>query len=676
MEHTKNTSNTKNKLVSNITVLFVCFAMLVATTYAWFTDSASTGVNKIQAGNLDIQLLDENGNSIEGDTLNWVKADGSTDVLWEPGATYYTQGFKIKNAGNLALKFKITINGVTGNTGLLNAIDFYLTSDKSKNLEVTNAVSAFDSEYHLAAGKFWKVNSSATSDVIYLAGHMDENAGNEYQGLSLDNIGITLAATQDTVESDSFDKFYDEFATYPVVPTLNNYSKTGNVSKTDGGTLGSDTDPAKISIPQNAISTDSTTAKFSMTLTETKPDSVTYDISLKELSSNGVESDLTLSNPATVTADIGKNLKNVKVLHNTTPMTIATGSNDEGRDGYYKYDSNTGVVTIWTSSFSPFTFTYDYDGVCSLNGELYPSLETATSVVQNGETITLVKDTSINLSVLSFGDSGLGNSVKTDVVLNLNGHTLSNIYNSNATLKNGSSLIIKDGKMNFRVENGALSVLSAETNSSITLNNVEYETTGAALFPRGDAAKVEVNDSTIKAKTYCFGTNASSAENYNIIIKINNSKLSSWTAGIINVPGILEINNSTLTGEMHGLVVRGGTATIKDSQIINNGEVSEFMLNYFNSSPWADGNTVNLAALTFGNKHNAYQYPTTVTVKNTVIKSESYRQEKSYPAIYGYGNTGEGLGATLTYDDDCTITGDVILGNNAASINGAAGPAN
>lgn len=86
--------------------------MLLGTTFAWFTDTASTAVNKIQAGKLDIQLLGEDGTTDLADghhSLTFQKATVAADeeVLWEPGATYYTQGFKIKNNGDLYLKFNL-----------------------------------------------------------------------------------------------------------------------------------------------------------------------------------------------------------------------------------------------------------------------------------------------------------------------------------------------------------------------------------------------------------------------------------------------------------------------------------------------------------------------------------------------------------------------------------------
>ena len=215
--------DTKKRLLSSIATLFVCFAMLIGSTYAWFTDSASTGVNKIQAGNLDVQLLDESGNSLEGKTLKWVKASGASEnesVLWEPGATYYTDGFQIKNAGNLALKFKITINGVSGSADLLDVIDFYLSTSIPTSSNPGSLISSLSTEYKLGPGKYWDISAdggTGTATTVYLVGHMQEEAGNKYQGKSLDNIGITLAATQDTVESDSYDNQYDKNAQYPDV---------------------------------------------------------------------------------------------------------------------------------------------------------------------------------------------------------------------------------------------------------------------------------------------------------------------------------------------------------------------------------------------------------------------------------------------------------------------------
>ena len=84
---------TKRALLTSVMALVMCVVMLVGTTFAWFTDTASTGVNKIQAGNLDIELQMKEGNSwvpAEGKTLQFKKAAGmsclscasSTRAIW------------------------------------------------------------------------------------------------------------------------------------------------------------------------------------------------------------------------------------------------------------------------------------------------------------------------------------------------------------------------------------------------------------------------------------------------------------------------------------------------------------------------------------------------------------------------------------------------------------------
>lgn len=196
-----NSKQTKRALFSSVVALLLCFTMLLGTTFAWFTDSASTSVNKIQAGTLDIQLLDANGNSLEGKTLAWQKAAGheNEEVLWEPGCTYNLQTITIKNNGNLALKYKIEITGINGDAELNEAIEWTITN--------SNTVSDLGADHSLAVG---------ASDTLTISGHMKEDAGNEYQGLSIDGIAITVLATQDTVEYDSYDNQYDKDATYTV----------------------------------------------------------------------------------------------------------------------------------------------------------------------------------------------------------------------------------------------------------------------------------------------------------------------------------------------------------------------------------------------------------------------------------------------------------------------------
>ena len=210
----------KSALLLSFTSLLLCFAMLAGSTFAWFTDTATTGVNKIVSGNLKVDIVDENGAHLND--LSFQDKDSKTDIRWEPGVKFLTQGFKIKNDGNLALKWKMAVNkGVKGETDdfdLKDVIDFSIVTIDN------TTVTPVEKEVDLAAfeGKL----PSGMSEVYYLKGHMQESAGNDYQNLSLNNITVTVYATQLNSEFDSFNNTYDEGAEYnPTIVTSSDEAK-------------------------------------------------------------------------------------------------------------------------------------------------------------------------------------------------------------------------------------------------------------------------------------------------------------------------------------------------------------------------------------------------------------------------------------------------------------------
>ena len=230
-----NQKATKRALLTSVMALVMCVVMLIGTTFAWFTDTASTGVNKIVSGNLKVDIIGANSDS-HIEKLDFTKATGAEgeNLLWEPGCRYLTEGFRIANNGNLALKWKAEINKdnitdgkVEGSTiakdgkSLLDVIDFYVVTSTDENAD---AVAIENFTGNLAKG--------AKSGVYYIKGVMKTTAGNDYQDLTLDGITITVYATQDTVESDSYDNQYDKYAQYgertvkneaPVVGTNGTY---------------------------------------------------------------------------------------------------------------------------------------------------------------------------------------------------------------------------------------------------------------------------------------------------------------------------------------------------------------------------------------------------------------------------------------------------------------------
>ena len=218
-----NKKATKRALLTSILAICLCLVMLIGSTFAWFTDTASTSVNQIQSGTLDIQLL----HTIEGkdvelketDTLNWVAQDNRAqkDILWEPNCEYNLEQFKIKNAGNLAVKYKV----------ILKATDISKTADGKTLLDVidwtiklgdkTLAVTSEQIKTDLGNGITIITDQplmANTTETISITGHMKAEAGNDYQNFHIGAFGITVYATQYTEEYDSTTNQYDKMAEY------------------------------------------------------------------------------------------------------------------------------------------------------------------------------------------------------------------------------------------------------------------------------------------------------------------------------------------------------------------------------------------------------------------------------------------------------------------------------
>ena len=209
-----NRKATKRALLTSVMALVMCVVMLVGTTFAWFTDTARTSVNKIEAGKLDVVLQMEDGTGwkdAEGETLEFKKeanAPTGEKVLWEPGATYELPKLRVVNNGNLALKYKINVSGAkvaagapAGSLKLLDVLEWTYT--------VGTADYALESEKSLGVGD---------SDTLVIKAHMKESANNDYQNMAINGIAITVYATQDTVEYDSNGNTYDKDAAYPTYP--------------------------------------------------------------------------------------------------------------------------------------------------------------------------------------------------------------------------------------------------------------------------------------------------------------------------------------------------------------------------------------------------------------------------------------------------------------------------
>ena len=250
-------TNSKKALLSSAFALVLSVAMLIGTTFAWFTDTASTAVNKIQAGNLDIELAYKNSTTGgEFKEANKETPVFDNNALWEPGYVEYVV-LKVSNAGSLALKYKLGINiaNEVGSTNVynnaFNLSDYIrfavLDGDKSslnRDAMVTAATDSklikegYSKEDHLLAGE-------NNEKVVTLVVWMPTTVGNEAnhktdEAAPTIDLGISVAATQYNYESDSIGPDYDKFADYPEVQpvaTLEQLQEVLTSDDIDGKTI-------------------------------------------------------------------------------------------------------------------------------------------------------------------------------------------------------------------------------------------------------------------------------------------------------------------------------------------------------------------------------------------------------------------------------------------------------
>ncbi len=210
--------STKRALFSAVLALVVCISMLIGTTFAWFTDSVTSGRNIIQSGNLKVTM--EWAKGVEDpDNANWNDASTgaifSGDVLWEPGYTE-VRHIRINNIGSLAFKYVVSIlpNGEVSD--LANVIDVYYVdpamqvSERTELSELDRLGTLAEVLKDMPASAQGNL-ASRESDVITIALKMQESAGNEYENKAIgSDFSIRILATQHTYEEDSFDNQYDE----------------------------------------------------------------------------------------------------------------------------------------------------------------------------------------------------------------------------------------------------------------------------------------------------------------------------------------------------------------------------------------------------------------------------------------------------------------------------------
>lgn len=298
------------------------------------------------------------------------------------------------------------------------------------------------------------------------------------------------------------------------------------------------------------------------------------------------------------------------------------------------------------------------------DGKSYTSIQAA---VEKGQTeLTLTGDTSLDITKWP---------AKGSLAIDLNQNTIT-ITNTEKVkfgiaVPENETLTLENGSIKAEQQfDGAHSVFVPKADATIVLDHITMVTNGTALYPAGNAAEVVVRDSTITAGCYAIGTNASMDSEgdllYSSEVKISLEKSTISTTGyknndgddctiLLNVPGTLTIDNCEITGHRVAVLVRGGEATIRNSEI-NLSDVFDGADKDKYDENWGSGNAVPMGALIVGNQsQNAYKYSASCTLIDTKVTAEDGARG-AY--VYGIDKDSRSAGLTVEGESEITVSGD------------------
>ncbi len=182
----------RKAIIMALIVVFVCIFCLTGATFALFTNDLKDGTVGITttSGNLRVDIIDTNiekPESLVGKPLQFQTTSEKKIILFEPGSVFYTQGFRVKNSGDIPIKYRLYVSEdeQLNMIEFLKAFEIWITDDL-ENFENAKKVDCFEGE----------LEAKECSKVYYLFVKMKESATNEFQGATFDGIGVTVFAVQ------------------------------------------------------------------------------------------------------------------------------------------------------------------------------------------------------------------------------------------------------------------------------------------------------------------------------------------------------------------------------------------------------------------------------------------------------------------------------------------------
>lgn len=388
---------TKKSFLTSIVALVLCLTMFLGTTFAWFTDMVTSSGNIIQSGSLkiDLELLDK-----ESGKWNSIKESKSPLFdydKWEPGYVD-VKVLKVENEGTLALKWKAMFVSDEQLSALADVIDVYVLPfgvgdgadakyPADRNLDGYTKVGTLKDFVNTIESTTYGNLKAGESAYLGIALKMQDEAGNEYQELSLGKFNIQIVATQMANESDSFGNDYDANAQWPKLE--NGYAAStaidaGNLmlgALTSELTIGCNNGvgavlPADVKVAEGATSLELTMKKVdndgNLSLGEGE-NATSFDVHIAGIATDN-EKPMRVDLGAVLEAGLGETELKLYHIENGTPvqMTRVETVSDFAIHNQYTYDSATGNVSIYVKSFSVFsavkTSADEWDGITIASG--------------------------------------------------------------------------------------------------------------------------------------------------------------------------------------------------------------------------------------------------------------------------------------------------------------------
>ena len=460
---------TKRAIFASLLSVAVCTSMLIGTSYAWFTDSVTSANNKIQSGTLKIDMLVKGGDTGFAD---YTSVKNNSDKIfnydkWEPGYTSWTN-VKVKNEGNLALKY--TLRFVSDDdlsaAKLAEVIDVYY-APAEVNRPTTGRPDLTQTPYNayylgtladVFSGKVAPINDyllaeddPATTtvdereDYATIVLKMKESAGNEYQNEALPAFDLQLIAMQYTYEEDTFGDDYDTKANgIPDHPEWGNLNTSASGKAVAGQPTVVDAVGAKLTMPADAVAADTQVSL------EVAPGTMNSSITVGD-NNNAVTYDITVT-PADDTVlkkvelNIGKAKTGLVVYHAAAAMTKLADDTNTTAEGYF-YNPGTGILTIWSKTFSPFTIVTAKPASVVFSAEkaeATAAVEEAVAAAESGDTVVLgsgeaVIPTNIPENVMIKGKEDGSTVLDTTSISGQNTGTLDDVAVENVTFTSSNT---------------------------------------------------------------------------------------------------------------------------------------------------------------------------------------------------------------------------------------------